>query len=93
MGGEKENIMTIKTIELQYDDRHPDKKVLINKKGHKFYFSSNSELVDFLYEAKELNLADAVPQSEQLPCEHEYKAIYLGMGYVKECQKCGDIHQ
>jgi len=41
----------------------------------------------------ELCLSNVVGRSEQLPCEHEYKAIYLGMGYVRQCQKCGDIQQ
>lgn len=26
-------------------------------------------------------------------CVHSYKAIYLGMGYVRQCTKCGDVQQ
>ena len=79
--------MKIKTIELQYDDRHPDKKVLINKKGHKFHFSSNSELVDFLYEAKELHLPHVVaPRGKLCSCGSELITDIVGDKY------CGNDH-
>ena len=38
-------------------------------------------------------LLKAESRGEQLPCEHEYVAIYLGVGYVLQCQKCGETKQ
>lgn len=35
---------------------------------------------------------DERTRSEQL-CRHQYKAIYLGMGYVRQCIHCGDVQQ
>lgn len=51
-----------------------------------------TELLDGIL-TEQCNIANVVGRSEQLPCEHEYKAIYLGMGYVRQCQKCGDTQQ
>lgn len=39
-----------------------------------------------------LNKHDVSGRSEQL-CSHKYKAIYLGMGYIRQCTICGDVQQ
>ena len=28
-----------------------------------------------------------------LPCTHTYKTIYIGVGYVAQCTKCGFVRQ
>ena len=49
---------------------------------------STNEAIDSI-----LLLFKAERRGEPLPCEHEYEAIYLGMGYELQCQKCGDTKQ